>query len=153
MNIRLSTRTTALVCTIGLWVAAPALAQTTGKKMTSAELSKALQGDWVVSTVNGQSMANAGQTMMLSISGDKYSQTVDGTVNERGTLKIDASKSPATIDLTIAEGPDAGKTQTGVIQVKGETLTGHFSLPGASGRPSDFTPQEGFILFMATRRK
>jgi hypothetical protein len=40
-------------------------------------------------------------------------------VNERGTIKLDASKKPAWIDLTITEGADAGKLQVGVIEVTG----------------------------------
>jgi uncharacterized protein (TIGR03067 family) len=112
-----------------------------------------LQGDWIITTINGQSLADAGTSMMLSFTGDKYAQTVDGTVNERGSFKVDTAKKPMTLDLTITEGGDAGKLQVGVFQITAGTLTASLAMPGATARPTDFTVQEGFILFVATKRK
>lgn len=111
-----------------------------------------LQGKWVINSLNGQSAAE-GMEISLTFTGDKYAQTMNGEVNERGTIKLDASKKPMTIDLLIAEGGDAGKTQLGVIQVTGDKLTANFDIPGAGQRPPDFSPREGSLLFVATKAK
>ena len=112
----------------------------------------ALQGTWVLTTVNGQS-AEGGPPLTLTFAGDKYHQTVGGDVNERGTFKIDSSKTPMAIDLTIVEGDDAGKTQLGILQVTGETLQVAFDTPGRGQRPTDFTIKEGVLVASARKTK
>ena len=127
-------------------------AQAGSSKTAPAGVIKALQGEWVVATINGESLATGGTEMSLTFTGDKYAQTVNGTVNERGTFKIDTTKKPITIDLAISEGSDAGKLQLGVLELAGDTLTVHLNLPNAPARPADFTPQ-GQILVVAKKRK
>jgi uncharacterized protein (TIGR03067 family) len=112
-----------------------------------------LQGKWVINSLNGQSAPEGGMEISLTFTGDKYAQTMNGEVNERGTIKLDASKKPMTIDLIITEGSDAGKTQLGVIQVTGDKLTANLDMPGAGQRPADLAPREGSLLFVATKAK
>jgi uncharacterized protein (TIGR03067 family) len=126
-----------------------AIAQTTAPK----DPLPALQGNWAITTIGGQPLADSGTEMSLTITGDKYAQTVNGEVNERGTFKVDTTKKPMTIDLIITEGPDAGKTQLGVFELKDDTLTGNLNTPGVASRPADFAAQEGLILFVARKRK
>ena len=111
-----------------------------------------VQGTWVITAVNGQS-AEGSPELTLTFAGDKYHQTMNGMVNERGTIKIDASKKPMTIDLIIAEGPDAGKTQLGIIEVTGDTIRANLDTPGTQQRPTDFTVKEGSIMFVGTKKK
>jgi len=135
---------------IGILVAAIALtAGTTGQDAKKATAS--LQGTWAVGSINGKSL-EGGSSLLLSFAGDKYHQTVDGTVNERGSYKIDTSKKPMTIDLIITEGDDAGKTQLGVIEVTGDKLRAHLNVPGSTQRPPDFTISETGIMFEAVKR-
>src|SRR5262245_54865073 len=47
-----------------------------------------LQGTWTVNTINGQ----APGPLSLAFKGDKYEQTFQGAVNERGTIKVDGTK-------------------------------------------------------------
>ena len=133
------------------WMAIVAIVATVfveqGKKPAPAA---ALQGTWVITSVNGQPPT---PEMSLTFTGDKYHQTVGSDVNERGTIKVDASKKPMLIDLIITEGSDAGKTQLGVIEVSGDGLRGNLSLAGAKERPTDFTAKEGLILFVAKKKK
>jgi|RhiMetdeSRZDD1v2_1073273.scaffolds.fasta_scaffold00350_15 uncharacterized protein (TIGR03067 family) len=112
-----------------------------------------LQGKWVINSLNGQTAAEGGMEISLTFTGDKYAQTMNGEVNERGTIKLDASKKPMTIDLIITEGGDAGKTQLGVIEITGDKLTANLDIPGAGQRPSDLSPREGSLLFVATKAK
>ena len=46
----------------------------------------------------------------------------------------------------------AGKTQPGVIEVNEDTMKGALKAPGDTVRPTDFTPQEGVIMFVAKRK-
>ena len=115
---------------------------------------KAVQGTWVLTTANGQPMDSSGSTVSVTITGDKYVQTADGQFVERGTMKIDGSKTPNTIDLMIAEGDDAGKTQLGVIQIGDGTVTAKLAAPGAPDRPKDFeTTNDGTFTFTAKKVK
>jgi uncharacterized protein (TIGR03067 family) len=133
----------------GVALAASVFAQAP-KKTTGAA---ALQGTWVITSLNGQPAPEGSPEMTLTFTGDKYHQTVGGEVNERGTIKVDASKKPMTIDLIIAEGQDAGKTQLGLFEVTGDTLRANLDTPGAKQRPADFTVKEGSIMFTGKKKK
>jgi uncharacterized protein (TIGR03067 family) len=113
----------------------------------------ALQGTWVISSINGQTAPEGSPEMSLTFTGDKYHQTLGGEVNERGTIKLDRSKKPMTIDLIITEGSDAGKTQLGIIEVTGDTVRANLNTPGTTERPTDFAVKEGFIMFLAKKKK
>jgi uncharacterized protein (TIGR03067 family) len=123
------------------------------QEKTAAKGVPALQGTWTVTAINGQSTADAGQNMTLTITGERYSQAVNGEVNERGTIKVDPTKKPMTIDFTISEGNDAGKPQAGLVEVTGDSMTMHLSQPGDATRPSSMAPQEGFFLVTAKKNK
>jgi uncharacterized protein (TIGR03067 family) len=136
-----------------LTLTAGTLAQAAKPADPTAAALASLQGKWVVTTINGQSVGEGGMEMLLTFTGDKYTLTMNGAVNERGTIKLDASKKPVTIDLSITEGDDAGKTQLGVIDVSVDKLTANLEAPGSGQRPTDFSPREGLALFLATRAK
>ena len=131
---------------VGIALSAGVLAQAPKAPKAAA----ALQGTWLLTSVNGEPLT---EELMLTFAGDKYHQTVGGTVNERGTIKVDASKKPMTIDLAITEGSDAGKTQLGIIEVTGDTIRGNLDTPGAGQRPTDFTVKDGAIMFVGKKKK
>ena len=135
--------------TVGFALAAGVLAQDAQDTKGAA----ALQGTWVITSVNGQTAPEGSPEMTLTFTGDKYHQTLAGEVNERGSIKLDASKKPMTIDLIITEGSDAGKTQLGIIEVTGDTVRANLDTPGTSQRPTDFTVKEGFVMFEGKRKK
>ena len=111
-----------------------------------------LEGTWVITSINGQAMPEGSPEMTLTFTGDKYHQTLGGEVNERGTIKLDKSKKPMMIDLIIAEGDDAGKTQLGIIEVSGDTVRANLDTPGLQQRPPDFTVKEGFVMFVGKKK-
>jgi uncharacterized protein (TIGR03067 family) len=111
---------------------------------------KPLQGTWVMIQINGD--AAPGDTALV-ISGSKYSETVDGTVDETGLFKIDASKTPMTVDLIIQEGDAAGKTQLGIFDVKGDTMRLLLNAAGATVRPTSLEKADGELFIVAQRRK
>jgi uncharacterized protein (TIGR03067 family) len=81
--------------------------------------------------------------MQLLFAGDKYTERIKGEVNEEGTIKIDTSKKPATIDLNIRTGDDKGKLQLGIFEVKGDTLRLCLAVPDGKERPTTFASPEG----------
>jgi uncharacterized protein (TIGR03067 family) len=109
-----------------------------------------LQGTWVMTQINGDP---APGDMALVISGLKYSETVDGTVDETGLFKVDASKTPMTVDLIIQAGDAAGKTQLGIFDVKGDTLRLLLNAEGATVRPTSLEKADGELFIVAQRKK
>jgi uncharacterized protein (TIGR03067 family) len=132
-------------------VALAATLQSQGAKLPAG--TAALQGTWMITTINGKPMPAEGPEMTLTFSGEKYHQTVGGKVTERGTIKVDASKKPMTIDLLIAEGDDAGTIQLGIIEVTGDQLRASLDLPNAKQRPADFNAKDVAITFAGKRQK
>ena len=136
----------------GMFVAGVALAagvlSQASKDNTGAS---ALQGTWVITSVNGQSIPEGAPQVTLTVTGDAYHQTSGGNVNERGTIRIDASKMPIAVDFIINTGPAAGKTQLGVIEVSGDTMRASLDIPGAGQRPTGFTITDGVIVLVGKK--
>lgn len=140
-----------LIAAVGIALAPAVAAQE--KPADPAKTLAAFQGLWAVLTINGQSIADGGMAMTLEITGDKYAQKINGDVNERGSIKVDTTKKPMTIDFTITEGDDAGKPQVGLVEITGDTMTMKLSMPGSSTRPATLSPEEGFFLVSARKAK
>ena len=152
------TRLTALAV---LLAASTAFAQTAApqagqKKPPTAEAAvpaalKPFQGTWILTAPDGQPLTQSGD-LTITITGDKYAQAIGGTVNERGTVKLDATKKPMWIDLTITEGDDKGKLQVGVIEVAGGVMKGVLNGPGATTRPTSVAPAADMISFVGKKK-
>jgi uncharacterized protein (TIGR03067 family) len=114
----------------------------------------ALQGAWAVMSVNGEDLASMGLTGDITFTGNNYVVSMNGKVNERGTIKLDASKTPMPSDFMIAEGApnDAGKTQLGLIEIGKDTVRFHLNQSGSTSRPSSFAPIEGFDLIVVKKK-
>ncbi len=97
-----------------------------------------LQGDWQVTSFNGAAVPAEAQ-LFLTFKADKYEQWVNGSVDERGSVKLGVASKPKAINLVIAEGNDAGKTQLGVYEIEGDTASVTLAIPGETGRPSALT--------------
>jgi uncharacterized protein (TIGR03067 family) len=109
-----------------------------------------LEGAWRVVSVaiNGRVAETGDSTTVLRFNGNTYTQEVDGTVNERGTIRLDQTKKPMTIDFIITEDPVM--TQLGVVEVDGATLRLHINR-GTATRPSDFRALPENFLIVAQR--
>jgi uncharacterized protein (TIGR03067 family) len=111
-----------------------------------------LQGTWVMTSINGEAVDGSQPELTVTFTDDKYSQSLNGQVTERGTIKLDPSKKPMAIDFVITEGQDANKTQLGVIEIAADSITGKLNTPGVPQRPADFVPAEGCIVFVLKRK-
>ena len=98
----------------------------------------ALQGTWALTSVEGQGLPS-GIHVGLVFDGDKYHGLRSGTIDERGTFKLDATATPMAIDLVITDGKYAGKTQLGLVTVTDDAMTLVLAEPGAPARPTALT--------------
>lgn len=124
-------------CAIGLLALALATA-------VHAQAPQSLHGTWVITAAEGRKLPPGAHVAMV-ITADGYHGITNGKINERGTMKVDASAKPMTIDLVISEGTSAGKTQLGVFEVSGDTVQLALAEPGATSRPTAVT-QQGLTL-------
>jgi len=135
-------------------IALLALVMTAGAAAQDA-LSKeltSLQGTWVITMLDGEAVPSGNPEVALTIEKDKYSQTLDGRVIERGTIKLDASKKPIAMDLIITEGDDANKTQLGVLEIGDKTIRFKLNTAGVATRPTDFEPADGYFVFVLAKK-
>ena len=122
----------------------------TAQEDTRKELEK-LQGKWAIATFNGQEVPSEAQ-LFLVFNSDKYEQWNNGSVDERGTIKVDPKTKPMSIDLLITEGNDAGKTQPGVYELTDSTtLWLGLTAPGNTTRPSAIANAELQVVLRKTK--
>jgi uncharacterized protein (TIGR03067 family) len=103
-----------------------------------------LQGAWKVSRWDsgGNSLPDeALKQMKFNIKGDKYTFEF-ADMKEEGTMTLDPSKNPATIDLKIEEGNDKGKTQVGIYKLEKDTIKLCLAPAGSKDRPKEFASKE-----------
>jgi uncharacterized protein (TIGR03067 family) len=113
-----------------------------------------LQGTWkLVSLEADGAKAPEEQIfgMRLIISGERF-VVADNHTTTHGTLKVDTSKKPKTIDLTFTDGPEAGKTSLGIYTVEGDKTTLCLSLAGKD-RPKTFKTKSGTDLVLEVLKR
>jgi uncharacterized protein (TIGR03067 family) len=107
---------------------------------------KALAGTWeVVKMVHDGVVAPLppeGSPRVTVKEDGSYAVKAADMALESGVGKIDPAKSPKTLDITPADGPNKGKTLLGIYELKGDELRVCWSEPGKD-RPADFTSKEG----------
>src|SRR5690349_482191 len=95
-----------------------------------------LQGAWHVVTleIGGQPMPVGSARIVLR--GDRFTTSGMGAEYE-GRMAIDAKKKPKTLDMTFLTGPEKGKKNLGIFEVKGDTWRLCLDMTGKS-RPQAF---------------
>jgi uncharacterized protein (TIGR03067 family) len=153
MKPRIASAAASLAC--AFFLTGAAVSAQSPRTAAPSKTLEALQGTWVITVADGQDLAGSGQEVALTITGNAYVQTMNGQVVERGTFKIDDTKKPIALDLSIAEGDDAGQSQVGVLELDaktGKTMYGKIGNPGTTARPTDFAPSEGYFTFTAVKK-
>ncbi|MBY0527763.1 MAG: TIGR03067 domain-containing protein [Gemmataceae bacterium] len=121
------------------------------------ELEK-LQGVWVASTAerNGKA-ADDLKGHQLTFTGDKFIiKGKDSTPLYEGTIQVDTSKKPATIDFMHTAGDLKGKTWKGIFVIDGDTLKTCDNAPDVTkDRPTDFVAKadSGYVAIVFKRVK
>jgi uncharacterized protein (TIGR03067 family) len=107
---------------------------------------KALQGAWTatITEIDGKAPTKeeAALKLVLVVQGEKYRVLHNKEEIQAGTYKIDATKTPHTIDVTHGVGPSKGMVQKGIYEIKEDTMTAVFAKPGKD-RPTEFKTKEG----------
>jgi uncharacterized protein (TIGR03067 family) len=118
------------------------LAAAEGADQSKSDLER-MQGDWAAETMvrDGQTFPDEdAQAYFRTVKGDTYTIFRFNKVAGKGTMKIDATKTPKTIDFT----PDGGKIPglAGIYSLEGDVLKLCTGLPGKE-RPTKFESKEG----------
>ena len=98
-----------------------------------------LQGAWVIETLGGK-LTPPGVSLVLTVAADgTYTAAQNDSVEERGTIRVNTTKKPMTLDFIISDGSSAGKTQLGIFELAAGSLKMSLATPGSTTRPVDFT--------------
>ena len=121
-----------------------------------------LDGVWLAKkVVRGGTEAGKGETTSLVIEGTSLTWHSARRAGDKGTtssiaftIKTDAKKGPASIDLRATEGGLKGKVFPGIYSLDGDTLKVVRTQPGDK-RPTGFESKKGseHVLLILERRK
>jgi RNA polymerase sigma factor (sigma-70 family) len=121
----------------------------------AADDKEKLQGTWAwVEAERGGKKAGDEEIkdFKMTFRGDKVNVDPGGD-NREGTFQLDPKQKPKTIDLTLQDGAEKGKTIRGIYSLEGDTLKLCFNDEGDQDRPTDFTSKEGTRLVVVTLRR
>jgi uncharacterized protein (TIGR03067 family) len=119
---------------------------------------EALQGTWrfVSSETGGKDQTEEFKDHLLVFEGDTFALKKGDEVGLKGTFKLDPSKKPRSIDMTITEGGregDKGKVLHGIYEPEKDTLKWCTAEPGGTDRPKEFSTKEGINHMLVTLKK
>jgi uncharacterized protein (TIGR03067 family) len=124
-------------------------------KVDVAQEAKKFQGTWTIesSVTGGQEIPRDQlKDFIVIYEGDKHTVKVGDKVIQVGTQKIDPSKSPKTIDVTMTEGPNKGAVMLGIYEFEGDTMKACFD-PQGKKRPTEFKSTPGSQNFLNVHKR
>ena len=142
-----------LLCTLGLSASGGTGARADDKADVEKELKK-FQGTWTFESVDagGKKLpADQFKGITVTFEGDKYAVKKGDEVVEAATQKLDPSKSPKTLDVTVAEGSNKGEVMLGIYEISGDTLKVCFD-PEGKKRPTEFKSASGSQTLVVHKR-
>lgn len=115
-----------------------------------------LQGEWSVVSWEGKTFSLTAEKVKKSnlvIEGDVWQPTIDDKKAIKFEAKLDPSKSPKEIDITLLEkfGGKDGFRMTGIYKLDGDTLTVCRTISPDYDRPKEFKVAEGYVLIVFKR--
>jgi uncharacterized protein (TIGR03067 family) len=113
------------------------------------------QGTWTFeSSVTGGEELPADHLKMAVVifEGDKHTVKKGDEVIQVGTQKLDPSKFPKTIDVTMVEGPHKGTVMLGIYEIDADTLKVCFD-PEGKTRPTEFKSPPGSKNFVNIHKR
>jgi uncharacterized protein (TIGR03067 family) len=114
-----------------------------------------LQGTWrAVSAEEGGKEDPKAKENTLTFDGDNWTIKENDKVRWKGTLKVDSTKKPKTIDMAVTEPPPfAGKTSLGIYELDGDNLKWCAAEPGEKERPKEFATKGTHNLMVVLKRE
>jgi uncharacterized protein (TIGR03067 family) len=144
----------ALLCTVVITAFGGPGARADDKADVEKELKK-FQGTWSFESgeAGGKELPAAElKELILIFEGNKFTVKKGDQVIQIGTEKIDPSKSPKTVDVTITEGPEKGAVMLGIYEIDGDTLKVCFDSEGKK-RPTEFKSAAGPAYFVNVHKR
>ena len=129
----------ALFCAVGFAASGGSGTLADDKADLEKEVRK-FQGAWTFesSETGGKELpASELAGLILTFEGDKHTVKKGNEVIQVGTQKLDPSKSPKAIDVTLTEGVNKGAVMLGIYEINGDTLKVCFDAEGKK-RPTQF---------------
>ena len=116
----------------------------------------AMQGEWACERFVRDGMVfddDTAGSLFRTVKGNGYTIYRFRKAVSKGTLTLDATKSPRQIDLTPGEGPAKGKVAPGIYKLEGDTFTVCYAF-AADSRPGVFESKKdsGMLLIVARRQ-
>jgi len=114
---------------------------------------KDLEGTWeaIACVRDGKDAPLDQRAPVATIEGDHLTFKI-GDETRKATLKVDATKTPRTMDVVFEDGPHKGETVKVIYEVKGDELKVCHGDPGAD-RPTELSSKEGSGLMLMTFKR
>jgi len=115
---------------------------------------KKFHGVWKIVSVEagGKALPIEGfKEMTVVFKGDKYSVKKGGEVFQVAKQKLDPSKSPKTMDVTIIEGNEKGAVMKAIYEIDADRLKVCFD-PAGKERPTEFKSTSGSQVLVVHKR-
>src|SRR5262245_51289932 len=144
----------ALFCTVGFAASVGSGILADDKANLEKEVKK-FQGTWTIeSSETGGKAIPPGDLkgLIVIFEGDKHTVKKGDDVIQVGTQKLDPSKSPKAIDVTMSEGPNKGAVMLGIYEIDGDTLKACFD-PQGKKRPIEFNSPPGSENFVNVHKR
>jgi uncharacterized protein (TIGR03067 family) len=125
--------------------------------LAAADDKNPLEGKWVIESLTRDGKDESGMYKggTRVNTGLKYKMVPPGGSSVKtaeGSFTVDATKTPATIDMQPGSGQYEGKTLPGIYKLDGETLTIAFAMPGKD-RPKAFESKAGTGVVLVVHKK
>ncbi len=144
----------ALFCAVG-FAASGGFGTLADEKTDLEKEVRKFQGTWTFesSEAGGEKLPAAElKGLVLTFEGDKHTVRKGDEVIQVGTQKLDPSKSPKAIDVTMTEGPSKGAVMLGIYEIDGDTLKVCFD-PQGKKRPTEFKSAPGSPYFVNIHKR
>jgi uncharacterized protein (TIGR03067 family) len=144
----------ALFCAVG-FAASGRSGTPAGDKADLEKEVRKFQGTWTFesSVAGGKELpAGALEGLILTFEGDRHTVKKGDQVIQVGIQKLDPSKSPKAIDVTLTEGVKKGTVMLGIYEINGDTLKVCFDAEGQK-RPTQFKSAPGSETFVNVHKR
>ena len=116
------------------------------KKDDAKKDQEALQGTWRVVSVQDSGQAEPPDGVILVFEKDNFTVKKGDQLLFKGTFKLDPSKRPKAIDMTVTQSEEretTGKELHGIYELTKDGLKWCTGEPGETDRPTEFATKEG----------